>query len=375
MENPRDLNTNEMKLLQQLGNDPGLTNKKLARLLGLKTSSYVSTLKTSLEERGYSVGPYYQIDYGRLFSNRMRKAIAIILFEQSYQYIFSLLKNIECFSYLYPVEERFFRSYMAGIFDSNTEAIKRIFDFLKQKGVIFHYELYLQDYQTYVICPTFLVDCQRATFVPPLNNLLDDTTVPDLSFGEWEAVPLSPPEQALITYFEQGASLLTSAMEKEGEKGNFFTYAEWKAAKERLMSRKIMQPVYDIFPLPSEECSHFFLFLHGETPSHTKKMLFNFGKNSRLFKKIFLWTSFSTRKTYGVMYCIAHPDFTIRLLTQLDNYKEIEDKKFFIMRQKPSAWEGKSISLKDYDPDTGTLYYPYEAYFEKVKTFVEENPW
>ncbi|KYK30914.1 MAG: hypothetical protein AYK19_04655 [Theionarchaea archaeon DG-70-1] len=371
----RDLNPTEMKLLHYLGKNPELTNSELATLLGLKNPPYVSTLKEALEKKGYFAGPYYRTDYGKIFRNRIRKAIAIVLFEQSYEFMFSLLKNVGCYSYLYPVEERFFRSYMVGIFDSDTEAVKEIFDYLKREGVIFHYELYLQDYQTSVIPPTFFINSDEATSVPSLDNLLEETEIPDLSLGEFEGITLSLPEQKLISYFELGTCVLTQIMEKEKAKGNFFTYAEWKVAKDLLQSSGVIQMVYDIFPFPQMDCSPFFLFVRAETLLDIQKILFNFGKDSRLFKKVFLWTSHQTQKTYGVIYCYSHPMVTIQLLRQMDMYEEIEDKKFFALRKKFSLWEGKSISLEFYDPFSCELYYLYDTYLEKVKTFVEENPW
>ena len=371
----KDLNSTEMKLLQYLGKNPELTNKELASMLGLKNFPYVSSLKSALEEKQYCVGPYYQTDYSRIFKNRVRKAVAFVLFEQSYQFMLQLLKKIECFSYVYPIEERFFRSYMAGIFDSDTGAIKKIFDYLKREGIIFHYELYLQEGHTCVIPPMFLVDSEEATFVPPLDNLLQETEVTDLSYGPFEGISLSLPEQLLVSSFEQGVHVLTQIMEEKRTDGAFFTYAEWKAAKDRLVSHQVVQPVYDVFPLPTMDCSHFFLFVHTESISDMQKVLFNFGENSRLHKKVFLWTSYETQTTYGVIYCISHPLFTIKLLRQLDMYEEIIDKKFFVLRKEFSYWEGKSISMEYYDPVSCTLRYPYKEYLEKIKTFVEETPW
>jgi hypothetical protein len=276
---------------------------------------------------------------------------------------------------LYPIEERFFKSYMAGIFDSDTQAVKNMFDYLEKEGVIFHYELYLQDYQTHVIPPTFLADSREATSVPPLDNLLEKTVIPDLSFGDYKDITLSLPEQLLVSSFEMGIYVLTQIMEAETEKGNFFTYAEWKYARKRLTDYQIIQPVCDVFPFPHGECSHFFLFLCADSLRETERILFNFGKGSRLFKKIFLWTSYENKKVYGVIYCLSHPEFTIKLLRQLDMYEEVEDKKFFVLRRPFSLWRGQSIKMEGYNTATGILHYPYDTYLEQVKTFVEENPW
>ncbi len=372
MEKRRDLNPTEMKFLNYLGKHPEFTNKEFAQLLQKRNPSYVSTLKRELEEKQYFVGPYYQTDYGKIFKNRVRKTVAIIFFEKSYTSMLSLLKSIECFSYFFPIEERFFRSYMMGVFDSDTEAIKRIFEYLKREGIIFHYELYLQDYQTHVSPPFFLKDSEETSFDPPLNNLLEETEFVDLSFSRFEGFSLSGLEQILIPYLEQGVSRLTDVMKKEQEKGNFFTYAEWKASCKRLLAEKIIQPVYDIFPLPYNDCFHFYLLLRADDFRDTQKLLLNFGKDSRLYKKIFVWTSFRTGSLYGVIYCISHPEFTIKLLMQLDAYKEIKEKKFFVLRKTFSLWEGKSISMEFYNPESRSLYYPYDFYLEKVKAFVEE---
>ncbi|MBU7013649.1 MAG: hypothetical protein HXS52_12235 [Theionarchaea archaeon] len=360
-----------MKLLDYIGKWPELTNKELAHLLNLKNPPYVSTLKRILHEKEYFVGPYYQTDYGKIFRNSVRKSIAIILFEQSYGFMVSLLKNIGCFSYMYPIEERFFKRIMVSIFDSDTTAVKELFDFLKEEGVIFHYELYVQDHQTHVIPPVFLRDSEEADFVPSLDNLLGETEIPDLSFGKFEGLQLSIREQELITCFEQGKNILTDIMEQEKAQGNFYTYAEWKDAKTLLTERKILQPVCDIFPLSYWKCSHFFLLVRTPQSSTTKKMLFNFAKDSRLYKKIFLWTSYQTGRMYGVIYCISHPEFTIKLLNQLDRYELIEDEQLFVLRKTISLWGGQSISMDYYDQEHQTLYFPYDDYLERMKTVLE----
>ncbi|MGD2247327.1 MAG: hypothetical protein PVF58_02900 [Candidatus Methanofastidiosia archaeon] len=375
MEKRTKLNPTEMKLLDYLGRCPECTNKELAQAIEVKNPPYVSTLKKTLEEKQYFVGPYYQTDYGKIFKNRIRKTIAIVLFEHSFQFMLSLLKNIECFSFLYPIEERFFRSYMVGIFDSNTEKIKEIFDYLQEKRVIFHYDLYLQNYRTYVVSPRFLLNSHKAPFVPPLDNLLEDTDIPDLSFGTFSGLTLEPPEQVLISYYELGTSLLTEIMKKEQSKGNFHTYATWKAANKRLQDDEIVRPVYDIFPLPFVNCSHSFLLVRAHNLEDTIRIVLNFGNHARLRKKIFLWTSHATGKTYGVIYCISHPEFTIKLLMELDMYEKIVDKKFFVVRKTLNLWEGKSISMDHYDPDMGTLEYPYDLYLEKIKAFLEDHAW
>jgi hypothetical protein len=371
MENMRDLNSTEMKLLDFLGKNPEYTNRELARIIGVRNPSYISTLKAQLEKKHYFVGPYVQSDYGRMFRNRLRKAIAIILFEQPYQDIVPLLVTIGCFSYLYPIEERFFKGYIMGVFDSDTEAITQIFDYLKKEGIIFHYELYLQDYQTRVITPSFYTDSGKSTFVPVLDNLCEETPLPNLEFGSFSGITLSEPEQILISYFELGVCMLSRIMEVEKTKGRFYTYAEWKTAKDRLRSQKIIRSVCDIFPLPTIDCAHFFLFIRAHDLTTTQKILFNFGKDSRLYRKVFIWTSYKTSKPYGVIYCISHPEFTIRLLRQLDMYDEIEDMKFFVIRKEFSLWRGRSITLDGYDAATHTLYHPYAEYLGRIQHMME----
>jgi hypothetical protein len=373
MEKMRDLNPTEMKLLDFLGKNPEYTNKELAHAIGLKNPSYISTLKAQLEKKHYFVGPCAQTDYGKIFRNRIRKAIIIVLFEQSYQNIVALLETIASFSYLYPIEERFFKGYIMGIFNSNTEAIIKIFDYLKEEGIIFHYELYQQDYQTHVITPSFYNQSEKTPFVPVLDNLCAETPIPDMEFGSFSDITLSEPEQILISYFEGGLWKLTHIMDTERDRGRFYTYAEWKSAKDQLRSRGVIRPVCDIFPLPTMNCAHFFLFIRTPDLTTTKKILFNFGKNARLYRKVFIWTSYKTQAPYGVIYCISHPEFTIRLLRQLDMYRGIEDLKFFVIRKEFSLWRGKSITMDTYDAQNQVLDYPYTQYMEYLQEMVEEQ--
>lgn len=362
-------------VLQYLETNPNITNDELAALSMYKNPVYVSAVKKRLEKEGYVSGPYYDVDLGTFTKNRLTRLIAVLMFRKDYAFIIDLLKKIDCFVTLYPVFEQSFKMLIASFVCSNEQRLKRIFDYLLNQGILVHCDLYLQESAWYLRNPLFYDRGKPVSMTPSLEGLLRETEVPDLSHGPFCGMTLDTCDLSLIEdlFIGIGGCNLRKISQYERKKeGLFFTYSELKLSLRKLLEHRIISKYYNVYPIPRERCSRFLLLMRSSEKEKTDRLLFNFGKNARIQERLTYWTSLSGKEVYGVVQCVCHPSFLIKLLQDLDKYTEIEDKKFYFLRSFPASyWVMQSIVTKYYDSRTCTLYYPYEKYEEEIKKVVE----
>jgi hypothetical protein len=378
METEDNLPLRRKLILQYLGKIPNITNERLAALSNYKNSVYVSAVKRRLKQAGYISGPYFDVDIGRFTRNRLCRLIAVLMFRKDYPYVINLLKKIGCFVTLYPVFEQSFRTLVSSFVCSDQEKLKEIFDYLLHCDILVHYDLYLQKTSWYLRNPLFVTrKNEPAPLIPSLDRLLDETEVPDLSLGEFCGESLTKCDLSLIEdlFLGIGECNLRKISQYERQKeGLFLTYSELKSSARKLLDLNIIKEYYNVYPIPREKCSRFILLMRSSHREKTDRLLFNFGKNVRIQERLTYWTHFSGGQDYGVVQCVCHPSFLIKLLQDLDRYGEIEDKKFYFLRSFPASfWVMQTIDTKWYNPETCTLYYPYDQYLEEVRKAVESE--
>lgn len=377
METEDNLTLKRKLVLQYLETNPNITNDELAALSRYKNPVYVSAVKKRLEREGYLSGPYYDVDLGTFTRNRLTRLVAVLMFRKDYPFIIDVLKKIDCFVTLYPVFEQSFKMLIASFVCSDEQKLKRIFDYLSEQGVLVHCDLYVQESAWYLRNPLFLDRGKPVSMTPSLEGLLRETEVPDLSSGPFCGKTLSTCDLSLIEdlFIGIGGCNLRKISQYERKKeGLFLTYSELKLSLKKLLEHKIISKYYNVYPIPRERCSRFLLLMRSSEKEKTDRLLFNFGKNARIQERLTYWTSLSGKEVYGVVQCVCHPSFLIKLLQDLDKYTEIEDKKFYFLRSFPASyWVMQSIVTKYYDSRTCTLYYPYEEYEEEIKKVVESE--
>ncbi len=403
----KDLSGREKQLLQLLGTHPYLTNEELSRTIGFKYAEYVSTLQKKLQKREYLIGPYMEPDLGMIFKNTVTNVRAFIMFDKPYNYIKSLLKEIECWLSFLPLEEGLFRKYVVGFLSTDVQKLKNIFDYLTDNEVIQYYHFFEQKDKWKVINPTFLINGSEAPVEPDFDHLLDEISVPDLTCGPFVDVTLSKVAKTLIMYLWNGTGEcdlrriiriekkfrvqrrkeLRDMLRKEkwdvrreelktelrGLKGEL-PLREFKETYRLLMNHGVFEKIYYVWPFPPSKCSRFMLLLKCESLEDTKRIIFNFGRNTRIFTRVAMGQSVETGEWYGTIYAVGDPFLGGKLMTALDRYPEIVDRKLFPMRSYPSdKWETQSITMEYYDPKMQSLTFPYDSYFERVKQRVEED--
>jgi hypothetical protein len=403
----RDLSKKEKLLLQLMGRQPYLTNRELSRIIGYKYAEYVSTLQKKLQKREYFSGPLMFADLGKIFKNTVSRVYAFIMFDTTYDYVRSLLQEIDCWLYFYPMEEGIFRKYMVGFMNSDIQELRKIFEYLKKEGVIYYYHLFEQHGKWEVINPTFLVGDREAPIKPDFDHLSANTPVPDLQYGSFADIPLNYAAQLLTIYLwdgHEGCDIkkiirkekkyreeLRKPLKKKlgktkkGErnliksklkelKGDLLLN-EFREAYKMLVENNILEKVYYVWPFPHSQCSKFWLLIRSNSLEDTQRIIFNFGRDVRIFTRVSMVRSAETNEWYGAVYATGDTFLAGELMTALDRYPEIEERKLFPARSYPSSqWQARSIPIEGYySPETQILDYPYSLFYERVKQKVEED--
>jgi hypothetical protein len=404
----KDLSRREKLLLQLMGREPNLTNQELSGIIGFKYTEYVTTLQRKLERREYLGGPYMYPDFGKIFKNKVSRVFAFVMFDAPYEYIISMLQEINCWTYFFPLEEGVFKKYMVGFMNTDLSRLKRILDLLKDSQIIKYYHLFELDGNWKLINPTFLADEREASPEPDFGHLLEDVFVPDLSWGSFSGIALNKVAQVLIMRLWNGngacdlrrivriekkfkkrrraelKELLRKEhleLKREELKAELrelrtvdLSLREFREANQLLMNRDILEKVYYIWPFPNPKCSRFMLFLRCDSVEATKRIIFNFGKDTRIFTRVCMVQSGERGEPYGVIYAVGDPFLGGKLMTELDRYDELVDRKLFPMRSyPPGRWKSQSILMEYYDEERQTLEFPYEIFYEKVRQRLEED--
>lgn len=378
METEDNLTLKRKLVLQYLGKIPTIANDKLAVLTDYKNPVYVSAVKRKLKKEGYISGPYYDVDLGQFTHNRLTRLIAVLMFRRDYPFIINLLKKIDSFVTLYPVFEQSFKTLIASFVCSDENMLAAIFDYLLEQKILVYCDLYIQDSKWYLRNPLFVTEKDEpVSFIPSLDGLFQETEVPDLSPGTFCAKSLTKADLSLIEdlFLGIGECNLREISHYERKKeGLFFTYSELKLSMKKLLENGIITKYYNVYPIPRDRCLRFLLLMRSSLKEKSEKLLFNFGKEARIQERLTYWKSFHGKETYGVVQCSCHPSFLITLLQNLDRYEEIEEKKFYFLRSFPASyWVMQTINMKYYDPESCTLHYPYEEYFEEIKKAVDSE--
>lgn len=373
METESNLTLKRRLILQYLGKEPNITNEELAARSTYKNPVYVSAVKRKLKEEGHVSGPYYDVDLGRMTKNRLTRFIAVLMFRKDYPFIINLLKTIDCFVTLYPVFEQSFKMLIASFVCSDEAGLNRIFDYLLECGILVHYDVYTQKDKWYLRNPAF-VD-KGSSMIPSLDGLLAPVDIPDVSAGDFCGVPLTQCDLSLIEDLFigiGGCNLRKIGQYERKREGVLLTYSDLKLSLKKLLKYNIISRYYNVYPIPRQKCSRFILLMRSSQREKTDRLLFNFGKGARIQERLTYWKSLSDNTVYGVVQCVCHPSFLIKLLQDLDKYQEIEDKKFYFLRSFPASyWVMQTITTTYYNPETCTLHYPYAVYLKKIKTALE----
>jgi len=404
LEKNERLSYSQMAILDILGHHPDLTDKEIAKLVGFKYYNYISTVKnTILKKRGYLSGANYWIDLSKISTNPVNRLIFFIMFPKkyTYDYIISLLQTIDSWSFFYPLEEGVFNEMLVSVYNTESKAIIRIMDYLKDEGVLFYYTAFeleglLDIYNPYHLTKNTNNICETPLVVDKIN--FDRTFEPVFEATKEKRLRLSLLDTRLIMYLQSGyyngdlSRLMkhdAQIVDKEGNNPYLFGYNAWRYSYEKLKNAGIVRKFYTVYPMPKDKCSNFFLMLAGKSYDDTKKIAASVGACARTLKAGAFVKSLNENDYGKYHWCVhirCHPLYKERIMGLLNtpfidskirynvwsiSYHESNKSRAPRMRY----YFEQSISLEEpyFDFKSQTLHYEYKKYLKKVKEIVNNE--
>jgi hypothetical protein len=383
------LSNSQKKLLELLGHSPQLTDKEYSKLVGYRYYNYVSTVKNKiLKKRGYLKGPNHKININLLFNNKVNRLMFIILFPKNitYDQLINIIKNIKCWSFIYPLEENTFNQLLVTIYNTNKNKLIKIFEYLKNKKIIFFYTVFELEGELEVSNPIFFKNKKILPYVPNSIKIKDyeETKYRNININKLSLIDTrlimhlqSNAKPSLPNYMKSDAKIV----DKEGNRPYLFGYNSWRYSYEKLINNHIIEKYYTIYPLPKDKCAHFFLFLTTNEDELTKNIGKSIGNNCSILKASSIVKSLNPTD-YGTFYycvhCRCHPLFRDKILGLLDNLPhDIQKNKYNIHNtnmtdNRIDNYYYQSISLEEefFDFKKQIVSYSYDNYYKIIKNEV-----
>jgi hypothetical protein len=333
-------NDNEKRLLTYLGKNPEASTKELQNHTAYRRKNSVVRKINQLKKQRIIVGSTHLIDYGKLCRNSVRRLICILELNRPYQTVVSYLKLIQPLISLYPVLSAHKEILFATFLTSDRKEVDSLLHLLKENEVINDYFMRPLDGRTIMENPDFFGD-----LVPNLDNLLAPCQFPDITYGkhdtEWSECDIAV---ASHLHGEHEPMKLMDILRRERILLNrTWTYDQIKYSYRKMLERHLIRKIHFVCPLPLTQCSDFYLFLKTADIASTERILFNFARGARLYRE------YSRCENWGMIGCVAHPQFLLDLMYNLDQIEEITD------------------------TEDQTLEYPYHEFREHIKTKLETS--
>lgn len=366
MEKQYHPNENEKMLLTYLGKNPEASTKELQNHTTYRRKNSVVRKINQLKKQRIVIGPAHLVDYGKLCRNSVCRLICILELNETYQTVVSYLKLIQPLISLYPVLSAHKEVLFVTFLTSDRREIGSLLQLLKENRIINDYIMRQPDGMTIMENPDFSGD-----LVPSLDNLLAPCQFPDMSFGmydtEWGACDI-----AVVSQLHGGHEpmKLMDILKRERTLLNrTWTYDQIKYSYRKMLERRLIRKIHFVCPLPLGQCSDFYLFLKTKDRVSTERILFNFARGARLYRE------YSRCQDWGMIGCVAHPQFLLNLMYTLDQIEEITEKELYHLRY-PShgvKYVGEHSEMKFYNIEEQTLEYPYHEFREHIKIKLDLN--
>lgn len=357
------MNNKEKKLLSSLGRYPTISVEELQARSGYRWKGTIIRKMRHFKEHRMIFGPAYYTDYGKLCKNRLNQMYCFVESHEPYEKVVSYLQLIESIKWAYPVRSPHRTALDVSFTSSDDSKTKALLQLLRDNHIIADYTIYSYHCNKITENPNFSGD-----LIPSLDNLLDPCDVPDMSFGHhdtrWNECDI-----AVLPYFETGykACKLIEIMRAERKVGNPWTYEQVKYSFRKMIKSKLIQKTYIIYPIAARQCIIFLLYLKAESPDLIQRILYNFGKESRIYKH------YVSSEDWGVLCCASHPLFFPNLLQRLDMDAIVKKELYQIDSIIGMSPLDLPTELKCFDIENQTLEYPYHVYEKQIKEKLEHE--
>ena len=359
-----EINDNEKKLLNAIGNYP---ETSLQELLNYTDYKWVSTVAKKIEkfrELEILSGPRTFLDFGKLCKNPIHWILCCIEFDSSYDTVISYLKLIEPLTWVFPVLSPYKRSLNVGYLSSNDAEVINLLQILKNSNIISDFNVRILRHRIILENPNFFGDP-----VPTLDNLLEPCEFPDISFGnhdtEWSECDIRTLFHLLGGH--KSSKLIEILKKEKNVYDRKWTYEQVKYSYRKIIRNKLIERRYTLNPFSLNQCSEFILFVKTDNTDMTLRILCNFARGGRIHKEHMFCDD------WGVIGCCSHSSFLIDLMYKLDQIDEIKEKELHHIRSLPHGiqYTLENTEFDYYDFDKQILEYPYDIMKEKIKGKLE----
>ncbi len=360
------LSDSEKKLLNAIGTYPELSLKELLSHTQYKRTGFVAKKIKQLKEQNLLWGPAHVFDHGKLCKNPFTSLFCTVELGQKYETVVEYLRLIEPLVALYPVLSPGRGLLCLIFFSSNDREVGALLQLLKDNAIITDYTVRVRRSWTVYDNPNFFGDPN-----PPLDMLLEPCEFPEISLGhhstEWNECDI-----ATLSYLHggyEGLGLIDVIKKESKVHKRKWTYEQVRHSHRKMLENKLIRKIYYVHPFPLEQCADFYLFIRTKDAEVTQRILFNFARGGRIHREYTLYDG------WGLMGCIAHPQFVFDLMHNLDRMDEIEEKELYHLRSFPPGivYVGDHSEFRYFDVETQTLEYPYQVFREKIKEKLERE--
>jgi hypothetical protein len=162
---------------------------------------------------------------------------------------------------------------------------------------------------------------------------------------------------------------LIEILKRERKAHRTWKYKQIKYSHRKMCEHRLIEKMYYINPFLVDQCADFFLFLRTEDTMLTQRILYNFAKDSGIYREYSLYDD------WGLIGCVCHPSFVLDLMHKLNQIEKIKKKELYHLRSFPPGivYAGEHAEFKYYDVETQKLEYPYHVFKERIEEKLESE--
>ena len=354
---------NDKIILNELGKDAETPISELLQHTGYRRKTSVYNRIRNLREEGYLYGPYYDINYNAIGTNRLYSIFVFANYYSEYRnVVLEAMRKIDCHTMIYPV--RTAESYIGIYRCNNWNYIGSLFKLMKKWGWLKEYSVHKSEYRWIRQNPNFFGD-----LFPPSNYEVPQGELPNYLYEDVDtAVEFTKTDLIVMKYLSVRPYRLTQIRDIEYKYHNTkLKYHDLKRTFEKLVKSGILlEKSFVIFPLPLDMCSLFFLFSEGKNFESHLGLITHFGEDLRLNKTLIV-----VQKAI-ISYFLTYPLLEGKILGFIE--KKLNYANIYGIKTYPSQEVSKHSFNDDYfDLNYQKWIFPYSEFRERLKELKEKE--
>ena len=359
----KDIPENDKIILNNLGENADTPISDLLAHTKYRRKSSVYNRIQKLREDKYLYGPYFDINYNAIGSNKLYSVFVFVEYDLPRKdVVLEAMRAINCWIMIYPI--RTAEGYLGIYRCNNWNYISSLFKLMKQWGWLKDYTVHKSEHRWIRQNPSFFGD-----LMPPLSYRIPEGELPQYRYEDLEThVEFTKTDLTILKYLSLRTCHLTKIRDLEYQLfGAKLRYHDLKRSYEKLKETGILiEKLYVIFPLPLDLCALFFLVSRGKNFESHLKMITSFGKDLRLNKTLIV----VGREV--ISYFIAHPLLEGKILGILEDNTKYAN--IYGVKTYPSnELSTQSFNDRYFDFDSQKWIFPYFGFREEIKKLKEKE--